>query len=72
LTLGVFTAAQWLAQREEFEADRFAVDQGFGMGMLQFLQRFPGKGGTFHPPTNERAARVSQSIKEKGHVRTTD
>ena len=51
------------AERQELEADAFAVAQGYGVELLSFLTRFRHVNGEFYPHFTERADHLKRLMK---------
>jgi Zn-dependent protease with chaperone function len=49
---------------QELEADRYAVQNGHGPGLLKFLKRCRNSTSKFHPTFEERVANIHQTIGE--------
>jgi hypothetical protein len=63
--------ARELTHRQEYAADAFVVDHGYGVDLLRFLVRsgpHSAEKDPFHPSPAERAHRVSKLLKERVNV----
>lgn len=49
-----------LCIRQEFQADRFAAECGYGADLARAFSRMGEAAGALHPPTAERVARLHQ------------
>lgn len=67
LTLAIYAGVEWLAQRQELDADRFAAQHGFGNDLLAYVKRNgpPPTLPTFYPDFEDRCEALEKAIKEK-------